>query len=46
MTIIMCILRSRCALIKVLYIPCQSNEKAVGMLILILTICGSEPIGK
>lgn len=46
MTVIMCILGSQCALIKVLYIPCQSNEKAVGMLILILNICGSAPIGK
>lgn len=46
MTIIMCILGSKCTLIEVLYISCQSNEKAVGMLILILTICGSASIGK
>lgn len=31
MTIIMCMLGSRCALIKLLYISCQSAEKAVGM---------------
>lgn len=41
MTIIMCMLESRCALIKLLYISCQSNKKAVDML-----ICGSAPTGK
>lgn len=29
-----------------LYITCHTNEKAVGMVVLILTICGSVPVHK